>query len=56
MVKLRFNLKDGLKCIITGLRILEIGVFLDRFGGDIEYLRGMDLMEKYLLLNLKKKH
>jgi hypothetical protein len=38
------------------LKILEIGVSQDRFGGDIEFLHGMDQMEKFLLLNLKKKH
>jgi hypothetical protein len=55
VVRLRFNLKDGLKCIITGLKILEIGVFLGKFGGDTESLLDIDQIEKYLLLGMRKK-
>jgi hypothetical protein len=37
------------------LKILEIGVFLGKFGGDTESPLDIDQIEKYLLLGMRKK-
>ena len=35
--KWNLYLKDLIKFIITGWKIFKIGVYLDNYGGDIEY-------------------
>gem|GEM_PF-3893105 len=50
---LKFTLEDLLKFFLIGWKKLDLDVFRDRFGGDIECLYGMRVM--VLLMFLMRK-